>query len=117
MSELFDEAEFEAFKADLGDEDALEALEAFLADTADKIARLQATNEDRPLVKLEAHSIKSSAALFGFAELSSLARALEPNAATLEAEKLRQAIDELGRSFEATLAFARTRLLARVGQG
>jgi len=112
MSPLFDEAAFEAFKAELGVEDTIEALEIFLADAADKLARLQARNADRPLIKMEAHAIKSSAGAFGFAEMSRLARELEPNAATLEPAQLAQRVEALRRSFEATRALARKKLLA-----
>jgi HPt (histidine-containing phosphotransfer) domain-containing protein len=112
MTPLFDAAAFEAFKAELGDEDTMQALQAFFADTADKMARLQASRQDRPLVRLEAHSIKSSAAMFGFAELARLARELEPDAAALPPAQLRQRVDELRRAFEATRQFARTNGLA-----
>jgi HPt (histidine-containing phosphotransfer) domain-containing protein len=112
MSPIFDPAVFETLKADLGDEDTLEALQMFLADAADKLAQLATRSEDRARVKLEAHSIKSSAGTFGFAELSRLARELEPKAATLEPAQLGLRLDELRRVFEASQEFARAKLLA-----
>ena len=111
MSPLFDKAVFDALSAELGEDDTAEALAAFLEDTAGKMARLAANFEARPLVKLEAHSIKSSAGTFGFADLSRLARELESSVATLEPAKLRQSVGELQRTFEKTRHFAQENLL------
>ena len=101
MSPLFDAAASKRSRQNSATKTPMQALQAFFADTADKMARLQASREDRPLVRLEAHSIKSSAAMFGFAELARLARELEPDAAALPPAQLRQRVDELRRAFEA----------------
>jgi HPt (histidine-containing phosphotransfer) domain-containing protein len=111
MSQLFDKAVFHLLGAELGEADAIEVLGAFLADTAGKMERLAAIGEARPLIKREAHSIKSSAATFGFEDLSRLARELESGAETMPAAKLQESIGELRRSFETTRQFAQTDLL------
>jgi hypothetical protein len=111
MSQLFDQAVFDLLGAELGEADAIEVLGAFLADTAGKMERLAAGGEARPMIKREAHSIKSSAATFGFEELARLARELESDAETMPVAKLEQSIGELRGSFETTRHFARTNLL------
>ena len=82
----------------------------FWDDTAGKVQRLAAQSEERPVVRLEAHSIKSSAGTFGFAQLSQLARELEAGAPTLPLETLREAIRELRQTFEATRDLAQAKL-------
>ena len=70
---LFDSSVFRGLCSELGNEDAVEVLLAFLGDAPDKMAVMSGTI-DRPSIKLAAHSIKSSAATFGFANLAALAR-------------------------------------------
>jgi histidine phosphotransfer protein HptB len=111
MTQLFDEAVFRLFAAELGDAEAVEVLQVFLADTADKMVRIAASGETRPLIKLEAHSIKSSAATFGFADLSRRARELEFGAETIAPAKLRESVCELQQSFDKARQFAQTNLL------
>jgi HPt (histidine-containing phosphotransfer) domain-containing protein len=111
MSKFFDEAVFHLLGAELGEADAIEVLGAFLADTADKMERLAATGEDRARTTREAHSIKSSAATFGFADLSRLAKELESSAETMTPAKLQESIGALRRSFETARQFAQANLL------
>jgi HPt (histidine-containing phosphotransfer) domain-containing protein len=77
-------------------------LAIFLADAAEGMAQLAGCGEDRARIRREAHALKSSAATLGFAELARLARELEPQAATLEPARLRQAVAALARCFAAT---------------
>lgn len=107
----FDEAVFKLLGDELGDDYAIEVLQAFLADTADKMAKLAVNGHDRELVKREAHSVKSSAATFGFNDLSRLARELERGAQTITAEQLEVSVRELRQVFGATERFAETNLL------
>ena len=111
MKKLFDEAVFHTLRSEIGDTDTTEVLKAFLDDTAGKMARLAANIETRPLVKREAHSIKSSAATFGFDDLSRLARELELGAEAIASAKLHESVIDLQRSFEATRQFALANLL------
>jgi HPt (histidine-containing phosphotransfer) domain-containing protein len=106
----FDDAVFGSLVAELGEADALEVLQIFLADTADKIARLGATGQGRPQIQREAHSIKSSAATFGFNDLSGLARELEFGAETMTPANLQQFVVELRQAFETTRQFAQASL-------
>jgi HPt (histidine-containing phosphotransfer) domain-containing protein len=107
----FDDAVFRSLVAELGEADALEVLQVFLADTADKIARLGANSQVRPQIKREAHSIKSSAATFGFNDLSRLAKELEFGAETMTPAKLQESIFGLRGAFETTRQFAQVNLL------
>lgn len=110
MSELFDEAVFKDLGAEIGEADTIEVLKAFLADTESKMAGL-ANSEMRSLIKREAHSIKSSAATFGFSDLSRLARELEFGAETVTPAKLQVSLGELQQSFKMTRQFAQSKLL------
>lgn len=83
---------------------------AFLADAPGKMAMISATT-DRPSIKRAAHSIKSSAATFGFANLSSLARDLEAGIEGMSAPQLQESAETLCQAFEQTAAFARANLL------
>lgn len=108
---MFDEIVFDMLRAELGEADTAEVLKAFLADTAGKMSRLAVNAEAGPLIRREAHAIKSSAATFGFDDLSRLARELELRAETITHAKLREAVQELQLAFETTRQFALANLL------
>ena len=112
MNRLFDDTVFHSLGAELGEADTLEVLDAFLTDTASKMETLAANGKARPLIRREAHSIKSSAATFGFEDLSRLASELEFAAETVTPARLQESICELRRAFEATRQFAQVNLLA-----
>ena len=109
---LFDKSILRILVAELGADDVAELLDVFLADTSDKIDALVANHRDRPRTKREAHAIKSSAATFGFAELSGLARQLEGGSDTMSDAQLEQSVAVLRRSFDATSGFARDHLMS-----
>jgi HPt (histidine-containing phosphotransfer) domain-containing protein len=108
---LFDPSVFRRLRSELGNEDAAEVLQAFLADTPGKMALIMSVSTDRPSVRRAAHSIKSSAATFGFANLSALARGLEAGIEGMSAPQLQECAETLGRAFEQTAGFARANLL------
>ncbi len=108
---LFDQSVFRGLCSELGNEDAAEVLQAFLADTPRKMTLIMSDTTDRPSIKRAAHSIKSSAATFGFAKLSALARDLESGIAGMTAPQLRDCVETLGEAFEQTAEFARANLL------
>lgn len=108
---LFDQTVYLALSSELGEDDTVEVLKAFLADTSRKIGGMAAAAGDRSTIKREAHSIKSSAATFGFAELSALARTLEANSEAMSAAALPDFIATLGRAFEKVSQLALTQLL------
>jgi histidine phosphotransfer protein HptB len=107
---LFDSSVFRELCSELGNEDAVEVLLAFLGDAPGKMAMMSATT-DRPSIKRAAHSIKSSAATFGFANLSALARDLEAGIEGMSAPQLQDCAGTLRQAFEKTAEFARTNLL------
>jgi HPt (histidine-containing phosphotransfer) domain-containing protein len=111
MNSFFDEAAFDTLGAEIGEADTIEVLRAFLEDTAGKMAKLAASSQDRPLIEREAHSIKSSAATFGFSSLSRMAKQLEGGAGTMDLSKLQESICELRQAFATTRQFAHANLL------
>ncbi|MCW5703025.1 MAG: Hpt domain-containing protein [Bradyrhizobium sp.] len=98
-TEVFDRTVYDRLVAELGADDAAEALSVFLADTAGKLARLSADGLDRMTARREAHAIKSSSATFGFLELSRLAREMEQGAEQMSPERLHASVQELQRAF------------------
>jgi len=107
----FDESVFRELGDELGAEDTAMVLNTFLADTANRLLRLEAGGEVRSAIRREAHSIKSSAATFGFGTLSQVARDLEAGAEAMPQAALRESVQELRRAFEATRTFAQDKLL------
>jgi histidine phosphotransfer protein HptB len=108
---LFDPSVFRGLCSELGNEDTAEVLQAFLADTPRKMALIMLTTTDRSAIKRAAHSIKSSAATFGFARLSALARDLEAGIGGMSAPQLDECVGALGDASEQTAEFARANLL------
>ncbi len=113
MSEtsIFDKTVYLDLVSELGREDTVEVLKAFLADTSRKMEVMASVASDRPTLKREAHSIKSSSATFDFVELSALARKLEAVAETLTIAELLESVVALRQAFERTSQLAQTRLL------
>lgn len=108
---MFDKSVFRRLVAELGADDVVALLDVFLADTSHKLNALVANGGDRRRAKREAHAIKSSAATFGFAELSGLARELEFGSDAMSDAQFAQSVAALHRSFDATSGFARDHLM------
>ena len=108
---LFDPSVFRGLCSELGNEDTAEVLQAFLADTPRKMAIMTSEVTDRPSIKRAAHSVKSSAATFGFAKLSALARDLESGIQGMSAQELHECAGTLRQTYEKTAEFARANLL------
>lgn len=108
-----DVAVYQVLCAELGDEDAAEVLQTFLDDTSSKFAGLDAKLDDRAELTREAHSIKSSAATFGFVALSKLAREIEVGAPRLNDETIRLLLQKMQGSFDEAFRFAQTKLLRK----
>jgi HPt (histidine-containing phosphotransfer) domain-containing protein len=111
MPPFFDRDIFRELCAELGPEDTAEVLKTFLADTARKIEIMTSAMLDRTTVKREAHSIKSSAATFGFAQLSALARECEAGVEAMNASGLHEFLESFRQVFEKTSDFVRQNLL------
>lgn len=108
----FDSRVLRLLVAELGAEDVAEVMRAFLEDTQRKIDVLDSDGPEPAMIRREAHSIKSSAGTFGFAELSRLALELEQNALNIDPHELRSRTITLRRVFEETAEFSRSVLLA-----
>ena len=108
---LFDQAVFLNLSSELGEEDTFDVLKAFLAETSRKMGVLASAVHDRSTLKREAHSLKSSAATFGFSELSALARNLEANSETMSVAELEELVEALRHAFSRTSKLAQTQLL------
>jgi histidine phosphotransfer protein HptB len=107
----FDESVFRELGNELGADDMVALLNVFLADTAKKLIRIGAEDQPRSVIRRDAHSMKSSAATFGFRVLSQTARQLEAGAEDMPQADLQATIGELRQAFEATRAFADRNLL------
>lgn len=107
----FDEAVFRELGSELGPDDTAALLNVFLADAKKKLVRIEAEDQARAVIKREAHSMKSSAATFGFLVLSQTARQLEAEAEAMPQAELQASIRELRQAFEETRAFADRNLL------
>ena len=112
---LFNRKVLTELSAELGEDGTIEVMKVFLADTARKMRVIGTDGLSRSLVKREAHSIKSSAATFGFERLSKLARELEAAVEDMDATPLAASIRTLRQTFSETAGFAETELLATAG--
>jgi HPt (histidine-containing phosphotransfer) domain-containing protein len=95
--EIYDRACFAALVDDVGEETSRAALRLFFSDTGARLDRMGGGDGagDVEVVQRFAHTVKSSAATFGFNHLSSLARRLEHDTAHLASVDLAARIDEL----------------------
>ncbi len=100
--DIFDEACFSGLIRDVGEGPGRKALGMFLADIAARLDRVDEAASAKSLHTL-AHSIKSSAAMFGLHQLSAQARSLEADAA-LPAADLAPRVDALRQAFAAARA-------------
>jgi HPt (histidine-containing phosphotransfer) domain-containing protein len=107
---IFDKASYLQFHSDVGAEDAVEVLTAFLYATALKLNAFR-TYTDRVEIKREAHAIKSSSATFGFARLSSLGRELEFGIDGMSDAEIQAKVAAIQEAFHATEVVARRELL------
>jgi signal transduction histidine kinase/DNA-binding NarL/FixJ family response regulator/HPt (histidine-containing phosphotransfer) domain-containing protein len=104
-SELVCRAPFDDLVAEIGSEDALEAYQAFVEDAVERLDRLQAlVPPGRNVVRVDAHSLKSTSATFGFERMSKLARRLESEAEQLDVTSYNALLTELRRAFDNGLA-------------
>lgn len=98
---IFDRKCFGAFVDDIGEDTAREVLGVFLLDTEKCLGSLAVDEPsiDSKAIVIHAHSIKSSAATFGFSRLSALARQIETDAALLSVTDLLARVRELQAAF------------------
>ena len=100
-TEVFCRRPFDELVAEIGAGDALEAYQAFIDDTVERLDRLQSgVPPGHDVVKVDAHSLKSTSATFGFDRMSELATRLEREAEQLEAADARAILAALRRAFD-----------------
>jgi signal transduction histidine kinase/DNA-binding response OmpR family regulator len=107
-AERYDPAIYAELAEALGPGGVGEVLELFLSDTERRflVMREAAKDDDSERVKRETHSLKSSAANFGFLRLSAMAHALEQDAFGLNWPELLARLEAVAREFAAVKTFA-----------
>lgn len=95
--------------AELGEEDVHDLLHGFLTETAARIAEL-AGGAPRGEMRRYAHSLKSTAATFGFMRLAGAAKELEALAETASAPELHASIARLAAASDECSALAGAQL-------
>jgi HPt (histidine-containing phosphotransfer) domain-containing protein len=105
-ADILDMAAFDALAAAIDYEDAIETFKVFANDTRRILELLSAADleSDRTLIRIEAHTLKSIAATFGFQRLSRLAKRLETNAMEIPEPEFRSVVPTLGEAFERGMA-------------
>lgn len=98
---LIDRTAFERLVAEIEIEGALETFAVFHADTQRRLLALETLELDasRKLIQIDAHSLKSTAATFGFTQLATLAAGLETTAPTIREPDFRAIVRDLGSAF------------------
>ncbi len=92
-------------RREIGEDALQEALDTFLDEVRDRIARMPALVSETPADALqrEAHSVKGMAGTFGFMRLQAIAARLEKDAGRTSPDDLLQAIGDLRVAFEETV--------------
>jgi CheY-like chemotaxis protein/HPt (histidine-containing phosphotransfer) domain-containing protein len=101
-SAIFRRRPFDDLIEEIDADAAFAAYQAFVDDAVERLDRLQtiALPADRNVVKLDAHSLKSTSATFGFDRMSQLAVRLESEAERLEAAEYHDLLADLRRAFD-----------------
>ncbi len=101
LGKVFDRGTYEALAAELGEEAMREALAAFVQETSTRLKALGEYSLDasRSVIAREAHTIKGTAATFGFNRLSELAKWLERHADLIIASESDALIPQLKAEF------------------
>ena len=104
VAPLLDLAELETFIAEIDLDGVRETLDAYLADTVERLALLRALScdTDRDRIKIEAHTLKGSSSTFGLAQLSALGQTLEYGAHAISADDYRDLVDRIHAAFGAS---------------
>ena len=99
--EVFARAPYQLLADELGETAMAEALASFVQDSTTRLEVLkQCTLDDnRDMVARNAHTIKGTAATFGFNRLSNLAKWLEHNAVHISADEFATTIHQLDAAF------------------
>ncbi|RDV05310.1 ATP-binding protein [Undibacter mobilis] len=109
---VFDKGIFNDLRDAIGVDGITAVLQVFLAETPGRLSALRrgARQGVGDAVRIEAHTIKSTAASIGFMRLSNVAAALERDAASLSRSALRMKVEGIAAAFETAAVLARARL-------
>ena len=93
---------YNALASELGCEAMDEAYDAFIAETAERlqVLTLAAIEADRITISREAHTLKGTAATFGFGRMSEVAKFLEKTAGSIPVAEYHRTRELLASSFE-----------------
>ncbi|MDR3466943.1 MAG: ATP-binding protein [Xanthobacteraceae bacterium] len=102
-ADVFDRTFFDSLAGELDLDDALVTYDVFLQDAVDRLTALStaSVDADRPGVRVNAHSLKSTAAQFGFSELARLALQLETSSGDIGEQDFDLMVAGLRTAFEA----------------
>jgi signal transduction histidine kinase/DNA-binding response OmpR family regulator len=105
-ADILDPAAFSSLAEEIDLDAAIETFNAFVADTHQRLQSFAALTLEasRKHVQIEAHSLKGTAATFGFQKLSEMARRLEQDAPVISEQDFRSLLPTLGEAFEAAKA-------------
>jgi CheY-like chemotaxis protein/HPt (histidine-containing phosphotransfer) domain-containing protein len=94
---------FKTLVEEIGDETAFELFAVFVKETHVRLPKFRKLLSDggRLTIEREAHSLKSTAATFGFTEVARLAREVERSAGEFSADELSNRFDQLDAAFRA----------------
>jgi len=101
-NDIFDPVAFTDLIKEIDLDAALEIFNAFIEDSQHRLRSLPALalDTDRNRLRVEAHSLKSTAATFGLRKLSELARQLEREAPVIQQPDFQSIVDRLDEAFE-----------------
>jgi HPt (histidine-containing phosphotransfer) domain-containing protein len=102
MPNILDPTAFESLALEIDLDGAIETFNLFVTDTRHRLRSFStmAVDANRKRIEIEAHSLKSTAATFGFRKLSELAARLEQDAVTIPEQAFRAIVPELDDAFE-----------------
>lgn len=102
---LIDRTAFERLASEIEVEGALETFAVFHTDTQRRLLALETIGleTNRREIQTAAHSLKSTAAMFGFTQLATLAASLEKTALTIQDPDFRAIVIDLESAFASGL--------------
>lgn len=97
---------YEALVAEIGEDGASEVRDVFWSETSARLQLFRALSlaDQRARIAREAHSLKSSAATFGYVRLAALALLLEKSAEALGDAEFRDLLDRMDAAYAAARA-------------
>ena len=96
---VFARSEYDALAQELGQDEMREAVAAFFSDAEERLQVLSAAGltHDREALSRDAHTIKGTAATFGFKRVAAVAKRLEHDATAIQAQDFAGIVSELTR--------------------